>query len=123
MTGEEMERAIEFLLQSQANHQVRLDQLTQQIAETNRIVQLQADTQSQFIQIVTSSMEALAASQRRTDERFKKTDERLSRTDEQLSRTDEQLSRTDEQLSKTDERLDRLAGIVERHIVEGHGDS
>lgn len=116
MTGEEMERAIEFLLQSQANFETRLAgfeaqqrrtderiaETNEQIAETNRIVQLQAETQTQFIGIVTSSMEALAASQRRTDERFKKMDERLSRTDE---------------------RLDRLAGIVERHIVEGHGDS
>ncbi|MDQ1610566.1 MAG: hypothetical protein QOG00_497 [Pyrinomonadaceae bacterium] len=65
MTGEEMERAIEFLLQSQAN-------LEAKIAETNRIIQLQAETQTEFIQIVTHTMTGLAEAQSRTDERLNK---------------------------------------------------
>jgi hypothetical protein len=72
MTGEEMERAIEFLLKSQADHQVRLDELTAQIAETNRIVQLNAETQSQFIQTVTRVFEAQDRINTRTDERLNK---------------------------------------------------
>ena len=65
MTGEEMERAIEFLLQSQAN-------LEAQIAETNRIVQLHAETQTEFIQTVTRVLEAQDKINTRTDERLNK---------------------------------------------------
>ncbi|MDX6270067.1 MAG: hypothetical protein QOD28_1290 [Acidobacteriota bacterium] len=92
MTGEEMERAIEFLLQGQASHQVRLDELTAQVAEIGRVVQLQAETQTEFIQIVTRHIEAqgeINASLRAA-------------------------------VSRTDERLDRLEVLVERYI-EGRG--
>ncbi|MDQ1591213.1 MAG: hypothetical protein QOG71_1840 [Pyrinomonadaceae bacterium] len=85
MTGEEMERAIEFLLQSQAS-------LESEVAETNRVVRLQAETQTEFIQIVTRHIEAqgeINASLRAA-------------------------------VSRTDERLDRLEVLVERYI-EGRG--
>lgn len=65
MTGEEMERAIEFLLQSQAK-------LEAQIAETNRQLQTYAETQSEFIQIVTRNVDALTAAQTQTDARLNK---------------------------------------------------
>ncbi|MCA1566294.1 MAG: hypothetical protein LC803_11780 [Acidobacteria bacterium] len=87
-----MERAIEFLLQSQANHQVRLDELAAQVSEIGRVVQLQAETQTEFIQIVTRHVEAqgeINASLRAA-------------------------------VSRTDERLDRLEVLVERYI-EGRG--
>jgi ABC-type transporter Mla subunit MlaD len=92
MTGEEMERAIEFLLQSQANHEARLGELTAQIAETNRQLQTYAETQSEFIGIVTRNIEALTEAQAQTDAR----------------------------LNKTDERLNKLIGLFEQHIVTGH---
>jgi chromosome segregation ATPase len=64
MTGEEMERAIEFLLQSQADFEgrlsafdTRLERMQEQLAETNRQLQSFADTQAQFIQTVTSFVE------------------------------------------------------------------
>jgi hypothetical protein len=85
MTGEEMERAIEFLLQNQAS-------LESQVAEIGRVVQLQAETQTEFIQIVTRHIEAqgeINASLRAA-------------------------------VSRTDERLDRLEVLVERYI-EGRG--
>jgi hypothetical protein len=65
MTGEEMERAIEFLLQSQ----VRLET---QIAETGRQLQTYAETQSEFIQIMTRNVDALTAAQAQTDTRINK---------------------------------------------------
>jgi len=88
MTGEEMERAIEFLLQGQANHQVRLDELTAQVTATNRRLEMYAETQSQFIEIVTRHIEAqgeINASLRAA-------------------------------VSRTDERLDRLEALVERYL-------
>lgn len=119
MTGEEMERAIEFLLQSQANFDARLEQLlqsqansesrlekleigleqtNQQVAETSRQLQVYAETQTEFIRIVTTTMQGLAAAQ---------------------SRTDERITLTNEHLMQTDERLNNLAGLVERIISEG----
>ncbi|HJR06767.1 MAG TPA: hypothetical protein VJ842_05885 [Pyrinomonadaceae bacterium] len=114
MTGEEMERAIEFLLQGQANHQMRLDeltgnlnQLTQQVADMNRIFQLNADTQTSFIQVVTRHIEAqgeINASLRAA-----------------INRMDTRITHTDARITHTDVRLDRLEALVERYI-EGRGD-
>jgi ABC-type transporter Mla subunit MlaD len=72
MTGEEMERAIEFLLQSQADITARQDRTDAQIAETNRQLQTYAETQSEFIQIVTQNVNALTAAQSQTDTRLNK---------------------------------------------------
>jgi ABC-type transporter Mla subunit MlaD len=63
MTGEEMERAIDFLLKSQGT-------LEQRIEETNRIVGELAQTQNEFTQTVTRVFEAQAEFNRRTDERI-----------------------------------------------------
>ena len=97
MTGEEMERAIEFLLQSQANFETRLTvleglatQTSKQVAETSKHLQAYAETQTEFIQIVTTAIQGLTAAQARTDER----------------------------LSRTDERLKNLAALIERYISE-----
>jgi ABC-type transporter Mla subunit MlaD len=105
MTGEEMERALEFLLQSQANYDARLEQTnarleqtnawlvqtnarleqtSEQISETSRQLQAYAETQTEFIQIVTTSISRLAEAQTRSDER-----------------------------------LDNLTALVERFITEG----
>jgi hypothetical protein len=65
MTGEEMERAIEFLLQSQAN-------LEAQIAETGRQLSAYAETQSEFIEITSRNIDALTAAQTQTDARLTK---------------------------------------------------
>ncbi|MDQ1589972.1 MAG: hypothetical protein QOG71_599 [Pyrinomonadaceae bacterium] len=99
MTGEEMERAIEFLLQSQANFEARMGAFAarqaafeeqqrrtdEQIAETGRQLAAYAETQSEFIQITTRNVDALTAAQ-----------------------------------AKTDERLNKLIGLFEQHIVAGH---
>jgi len=72
MTGEEMERAIEFLLQSQAKHESRLDQLTAQVAETGRQLATYAETQSEFIGAMTQSVAGLVEAQARTDAKLDK---------------------------------------------------
>jgi len=119
MTGEELDRAIEFLLQGQANHQVRLDELTAQVTATNRRLEMYAETQSQFIEIVTRSLEALAATQAQTDQRIAESN---ARTDQLIA---ESRARADEQIAESnaraDARLDRLAAMLDRHVLEGHG--
>lgn len=81
MTGEEMERAIDFLLKSQANLEarieqvntnlgVRIDETNRQLAETNRQLGDYANMQTTLIQVVTRTFESQAAINRRTDERL-----------------------------------------------------
>jgi hypothetical protein len=60
MTGEEMERAIEFLLQSQANIAERQDR-------TDAQIQALAETQSRFIEATSASITGLAEAQARTE--------------------------------------------------------
>ena len=71
MTGEEMERAIDFLLRSQANLEARIEQvntnLGAQIADLTSAVRMQADSQSQFNQTVTTAITALAEAQQKTE--------------------------------------------------------
>jgi chromosome segregation ATPase len=126
MTGEEMERAIEFLLQSQANSEGRLERIEQQVAETSRQLQAYAETQTEFIQIVTGNIQAQAeinASMRDSIRELKDTQHELKDTQRELKDTQRELKDTQLGLtavqSRTDERLDRLAATVERFITEG----
>ncbi|HEV7902527.1 MAG TPA: hypothetical protein VGO96_01695 [Pyrinomonadaceae bacterium] len=116
MTGDEMERAIDFLLQGRANHEARLgalteqvgelagtvnqlsgtvNQLTEQVVETNRLMQLHLETQTSFIQIVTRHIEAQG----------------------------EINTSLRANINRTDARLDRLEAVVERYIEGRNGQS
>lgn len=88
MTGEEMERAIDFLLRSQATLEGRIEQvnanlgtrieeltgrvgeLTESVTELNRVVRMQADSQSQFNQTVTTAITTLAEAQAKTESKI-----------------------------------------------------
>lgn len=149
MTGDEMERAIDFLLQGQANHEARLgeltvqvgeltykvNQLTEQVAETNKIVQLHAETQTQFIQIVTRHIEAqgeinasLRVGIKQADARIKQVDKQIKQADAQtkqadvrINQADARINQTDARITRTDERLDRLEALIERYIEGRNG--
>jgi hypothetical protein len=67
MTGEEMERAIEFLLKNQADFDVRLNRLAEEVSnltgevkETGKQLRFYAETQTEFIKVVTRHIEAQA---------------------------------------------------------------
>jgi ABC-type transporter Mla subunit MlaD len=67
MTGEEMERAIEFLLENQATLEARVTQTQEQLAELGRVVQMQAESQGQLNQTLTTAISALAEAQQKTE--------------------------------------------------------
>jgi len=67
MTGEEMERAIEFLLENQATLEARVTQTQEQLADLTRVVRMQADSQGQFNQTLTTAVTALAEAQSKTE--------------------------------------------------------
>ena len=100
MTNEEMERAIEFLLRSQATLESRIEQTNEQLArtdeqlaQTNMVVSGLADTQTDFIRVMTRTLEAqaeynistrathleLAAAQARTEATVTKLAEKIDR--------------------------------------------
>lgn len=109
MTNEEMERAIDFLLKSQANFEARLarqeieraqrdariderHELTnQQIAETEKKIGMFADLQAEFMQLVTRTFDEQA---------------RINKS------VAEALTRLAESQTHTDRRLDALIDIV-----------
>lgn len=67
MTGEEMERAIEFLLQNQATLEQRVEQTQAQLDALVSVVRMQADSQGQFNQTLTTAVTALAEAQMKTE--------------------------------------------------------
>lgn len=92
MTGEEMERAIEFLLRNQATFEGRIEQvnanlgarieelagrvgeltgrvgeLAESVTELHNVVRMQADSQSQVNQAMTTTVTALAQAQAKTE--------------------------------------------------------
>src|SRR4051794_22279231 len=81
MSGEEIERAIEFLLKSQATLEGQVAGLAEQVGETNRvigeinrvigemnhIIREQAVSQSELNQAMTKAITDLAEVQRRTE--------------------------------------------------------
>jgi hypothetical protein len=128
MTNEEMERAMEFLVKNQASFDARLEQTNQQIAETGMQLRAYAETQSQFIEIVTESMKGLAKAQARTERRLAESSADLSaQIAESNARCDEKIAesnaRLNEKIAETNARLDRLAATVERNITGGNGAS
>ena len=147
MTNEEIERALDFLVKSQAAFEVRqaafeqrqaafeqrqaafekrIEETNQQIAETGRQIQVYAETQTEFIEIVVRNIEAqnqanasLRASIREGDASLRAAISEvndslrtsISELNDSLRTSISDLATTQ---ARTDARLDRLAAIVER---------
>lgn len=144
MTGEEMERAIEFLLQSQASSETRIGRLeaaqeetnrqiaetnrqlaetNRQLAETNRQLDSFADTQAALLQVVTETF----AAQSRINEDARRGFEELRRGQENLQRAQEAAWSVIHQLGarqdRTEASIDRLAETVRLHLEGGNGNT
>jgi hypothetical protein len=90
MTGEEMERAIEFLIKNQAGFDVKLDRLTEEVTEMSKQMRLHAETQTEFIKVVTRHTEDQARineEQRRTNAEFRATQTRIANSLDSLATT------------------------------------
>ena len=97
MTGDEVERSIEFLLKNQATLEAQIERTSRQIEATNQRLEMYAETQTQFIQIVTRHIEA------------------QGEINVSLRGAVRELASAQ---TRTDARLDRLAETVERFITE-----
>lgn len=93
MTGEEMERAIEFILQNQATLEQRVEQTQAQLGELNRIVTAQAESMTELNRVV--QMQATSQAE----------------LNQMLTRAVAGLA---EAQTTTEATVDRLVGLVER---------
>lgn len=138
MTNEEMERAIDFLLKSQANYEARLKrQLEQQEAERARREAERAQREAEQAQYEAQRKAEQVQRDARFDKRFELTNQQIAETEKKLSMVadtlndfirvvthtfDEQarinksvaesLKRLAESQAHTDRRLDALIDIV-----------
>jgi len=105
-----MERAISFLLESQAKHDAQIGQLSGAVAETNRIVQMMAVSQSEVNETLTRAVAGLIEGQQQTQAQLRETQAGLRETNVQLRDTDAKLRKTDARLNVLINVVERLAG-------------
>jgi DNA anti-recombination protein RmuC len=96
MTGEEMERAIDFLLKSQANLEARIEQvntslavqiadLAEKVTALTGVVNIQAESQGRFNQTVTTAITSLAEAQQKTEAKVDRLTDVVGKLVEQLA--------------------------------------
>ncbi|HYN25812.1 MAG TPA: hypothetical protein VES69_12295 [Pyrinomonadaceae bacterium] len=108
MTNKEMQKAMEFIVEQQAQTAVKLDRLTERV-------------------------DALAVAQNRAEERWTRSEERWTRTedgirallsiaemhDREIATLGEKIAAVSDNGRATDERLNALINVIERQISEG----
>lgn len=85
MTNEEMERAIEFLLKSQAGFEAQLAQTNQQVIQTSQQVESLGQMHEDFTRFVRSFMEAQSEINQSLRETVRALTIAQARTDARLS--------------------------------------
>ena len=97
MTGNELERAIQFLLESQAKNEAQIAQLTGDSADFKALVR-------EFVE-----------GTRRFAERA---DERLDRLEQDVKRGERQRQRLDQAMAELAEGMKSLLHVVEGHVTD-----
>jgi prefoldin subunit 5 len=106
MTNEEMERAIDFLLKSQANLEAR-------IAQTNEQLGSFAHTQADIMRVMTRTFESQAQINESTQAAIGSIRAAIGEFASRQSRTEDSLTRLAESQIETNRRLDALIEIVQ----------
>ncbi len=134
MTNEEMDRAIDFVLKSQASLDARIERTNEQLAELSKHLSEFADTQAGIMRVMTRTFEAqaqindsLRAALTDTQTGFVQVMTRTSEAQAQIndslhmalselatrqSRTEEALTRLADAQLQTDRRMNELIDIV-----------
>jgi prefoldin subunit 5 len=106
MTSEEVERAIDFLLKSQATCEARIEQTNEQLTQLAEQLGSFADTQTEMMGVMTHTLEAQA----RINESLRAS---IGEVATRQSITEESLARLADAQTQTERRLDSLIKIVE----------
>ena len=115
MTGDELDRAIQFLLESQARNDAQMARNDAQIAS------LTGDS-ADFKALVREFVESTWRFAERADARLERLEQNAERRDRHLERLEENAKRDDGRLQRLETALADLAEEMKSliHVVEGH---
>ena len=132
MTGDEMQRAIEFILKNQANYESRFgriemqaEETNRQIAQTNQVVEALAETQTEFTQTVLgfiTSQNALNDSFQKANDSFQKASDAFQKKNDTFQEKLDALARAHQE---TEQAIADLTRTVNNFInfSSGNGNS
>jgi polyribonucleotide nucleotidyltransferase len=107
MTNEEMQSAMQFILEQQAHFAANIQKLQEEhLRADERFARLE-DSIERTVNLVTAIAHAQA-----------QTEVNLARTDERLNNLVSTQAQTEVNLTRTDERLNNLISVFERYLQE-----
>ncbi len=109
-----MERAIEFLLQQQAEFAGNLQHVMNVVSETQALVRSLAQMQIQMLERMNDLRQDM-------ERGFAEVNRRFADMDRRFAETDRRFAETDRRFAETDERIRRLADLIERGFRLGNG--
>jgi septal ring factor EnvC (AmiA/AmiB activator) len=109
MTSEEMQKAIEFLLEHQARLTASAEQDRQRLLKSEELISMLV----QLAKLNDERMDSLEESRNRDETR-------LARVEEGLLVLVDLSKKISQRLDNTDDRLNALITVVEKHISEGN---
>lgn len=107
MTSEELERAMQFILEQHAQLVVKVDGL----ADVQRRAEERWERTETSVRALLTIVESHEGEINALREAMR----------ESQAATNKQMAETDEKMAKTDERINALISVLERHIADGHG--
>ena len=121
---------MEFMLQQQAQHDARMQQIEEIIVSLARGTRDRFGATDKRLDDVDVKIAALVDAQTRTEDSVKKTDEALralvdvqTRTEESAKKTDEAIKETQESVKNTAEALRTLIAVCVRYFEDRKGGS
>ncbi len=114
MTGEQMERAIEFVLVQQGQFLTDMAQMR----EVQATFQTQLNTLGETVGTVVAVVGSLGERQREADERLA---EIKASADRQREETDRKIAAVADRLDRLSDRVDVVITVAERYFSRGNG--
>ena len=124
MSGDELDRTIEFLLRNAARSDARFDALRERNLQEHAEIQLQlrelGDHVTVMTETLTATLTAMNERDSRQDRRLAKLESHIERVDGQIDRVDSQIDRVDSQIERVDSHIERVDSQIKR--VDSHID-
>ena len=110
MSGDELDRTIEFLLRNAASSAARLDALHEQHMQGHAALQLQLRELGDHVTVMTETLTATLTAM----------NERDARQDRRLARLDSRFNRSESRLNRVDSLIEQLAMLVHAHASDSN---
>lgn len=122
MTNEELERAMQFILEQQAQFAANQQQAGERVArlETSMAEMARAQQQTgERMSLLETSMVGMAQAQQQTGERVARLETNMAEMARAQTHMNEVIAVMVETHRHTEEKLDAFIGVLERYISEG----